>query len=78
MLLKNKSVLLLFTVQVFLIVCSAEKEFTLEARWPPSNTNDPKEANWRLKPGSKTTLKCTSSEKFQLVSQYNETCRTCE
>ena len=78
MLLKIKSVLLLFTVKVFVIVCSAEKQFTLEARWPPSNTNDPKEANWRLKPGSETTLKCTSSEKFQLVSQYNETCRTCE
>ena len=78
MLLKIESVLLLFTVQVFLIVCSAEKQFTLEARWPPSNTKDPKEANWRLKPGSKTTLKCTSSEKFQLVPPENKTFMTCE
>jgi hypothetical protein len=68
MLCKIKTVfLLLFIVQVSLNVCSGQQKFTLEARWPLSNTNDPKEANWKLKAGSKTTFKCTSSQKFQLV-----------
>jgi hypothetical protein len=59
--------LLYFGLLSILTICGADNKFTLQSRWPLSKGQDQGEVVWQLKAGAKTVLKCTSSEKFQLV-----------
>ena len=63
----NRLILYVITVVCISGLCFAEVKFTLENRWPKATEKDSNEAVWKVKSGSKTIFKCSSSEKFQLV-----------